>query len=139
MAGSPGDENVEVVRRAWDAFERGDLQQANAAFDPEVVFDVSRDIWGALVGGGVYRGIDGVAEWLRDLYGAWDQFEMTAQDVFSLGDGRVVSVLVARGRGRTSGIEVEHHPAGVAALREGRIVRIEWFPSRDEAIAAAEI
>ena len=134
-----GDGNVEIVRSAWDAFERGDLPQATATFDPQVEFDVSRDIWGALVGGGVYRGIEGVADWLRDLYGAWGQFEMTAEDVFGLADGRVITVLLARGRGRTSGIEVEHRPAGVATLREGRIVRIEWFPSREEALASAEL
>ena len=131
------EENVEVVRAAWDAFERGDLEAAAASFDPDLEFDVSRDIWGAVVGGGLYRGIEGAVEWLRDLYGAWDQFEMTAEEVTSLDDGRVITVLLARGRGRTSGIEVEHRPEGLTTLRDGRIDRIVWFASREEALAAA--
>ena len=56
-------ENVEVVRSAWDAFERGDVERAFEAFAPDVEWDVSRDIWGMVVGGGRYYGVEGVAAW----------------------------------------------------------------------------
>ena len=128
--------DVDLVRRAWDAFARGDADEATAVFAPDVVFDVSRDIWGAMVGGGVYHGHSGMVAWLGDLYSAWDRFEMTAEEVFETDDGRVVSVLYARGRGRTSGIEVEHRPAGVATVSGGKVTRLVWFPSRDEALEA---
>ena len=129
-------ENVEILRRAWDAFDRGDIDEGLEVFATDVEWDVSRDIWGGIVGGGHYKGTDGVLAWLRDLYSAWETFEMVAEEVIDAGDDQVIGVLSARGRGRTSGIEVEHHPGGVTTLREGKIVRVVWFPSREEALEA---
>jgi ketosteroid isomerase-like protein len=130
------EENVEIVRCAWDALERGDIDEGFQVFAADVEWDVSRDVWGDLVGGGRYSGVEGVRSWLRDLYSAWETFEMTTQEVIDAGDDQVITVLAARGRGRTSGIEVEHHPGGVSTMREGKIVRVVWFPTRKEALAS---
>jgi ketosteroid isomerase-like protein len=129
-------ENVEVVRRAWDAFSRGDVPEAFEVFATDVEFDVSRDIWGPVVGGGYYRGVEGIANWLRDLYEAWEKFEMGAAEVIDAGNDEVITVLFARGRGRASGIALEHRPAGVSTLRDGKVVRVVWFPTREEALEA---
>jgi ketosteroid isomerase-like protein len=129
-------ENVEIVRHGWDAFERGDGEAALAPFAFDVEFDVSRDIWGDVVGGGLYRGVEGIADWLRDLYEAWETFEMKAEEVIDAGGDQVITVLSARGRGRASGLEVEHHPAGVATLRDGKVARLVWYPNRAEALEA---
>jgi ketosteroid isomerase-like protein len=129
-------ENADLVRRVWDAFERGDLAAATEVFTEDVEFDVSRDVWGAVVGGGKYHGVEGIAAWLGDLYSAWDAFEITPEEVIDAGKSGVITVLHARGRGKASGIEVEHRPAGVSTFRDGKVARIEWFPSRAEALAA---
>jgi ketosteroid isomerase-like protein len=50
---------------------------------------------------------------------------------------QVIAVLSVRGRGRVSGIELEYRPAGVWTLRQGKVVRVVWFPTRDEALEAA--
>jgi ketosteroid isomerase-like protein len=84
-----------------------------------------------------YRGREGVASWLKDLYSAWETFDMEAEELIDAGDDQVITVLSARGRGRASGIEVEHHPAGVGTLRDDKLVRVVWFAARDEALAAA--
>lgn len=131
-------ENVEWMRVAWEAFSRGDLPEALEWLTPDVEFDVSHDVWGALVGGGLYRGVEGIQDWLRDLYGAWETFQMEAEDVIDVGPDRVVCVLAARGRGRASGLEVEHHPAAVCTLRDRKVARIVWYPTREEALKAAE-
>jgi ketosteroid isomerase-like protein len=131
---SQGD--VELVRAAWDAFERGDLDRATAIFAPDVEWDVSRDIWRDVVGGGHYRGIEGVLTWLRDLYEAWETFDMSYEDGIDAGGGQVVGILCAKGRGRVSGAEVEHHPASVTTVSEGKVTRVVWYPSREEALAA---
>ncbi len=131
------EENVEIVRRAWDAFSRGDVAEAYEVIAADIDFDVSRDIWGAVVGGGHYRGVEGITKWFQDLYSAWDTFEMDAEELIDAGNDRVIMVLFARGRGRSSGIEVEHRPAGIGTLRDGKIARIVWFPTREEALEAA--
>lgn len=130
-------DNVEIVQRAWDAFDRGDLEDAFAVFAPDVEWDVSRDIWGPLVGGGRYQGLEGVRAWMKDLFEPWETLELVPGDVTDAGTDRVIGLLSARGRGRASGIDVEHHPAALVTLRERKVSRVEWFPTREEALDAA--
>lgn len=130
-------DNVEIVRRGWEAFERGDVEAAFETLAPDVEWDVSADVWGDVVGGGVYTGLDGVRRWMADLFDAWETFEMSVGELVGAGPDQVVGGLVARGRGRVSGAEVEHRPGSVSTVRGGKVVRVVWFPSLDEARAAA--
>jgi len=129
-------ENVEVVRRIYDALGRPDA--VAALWHPEVEFDVSRDIWAAVVGGGHYRGPDGVRNWLLDLYGAWEQLDLDCEELIDAGE-QVVSVLSVRGRGKASGIEVGYQPAGIWRLRGGKVVRVVWFATREDALEAVRL
>jgi ketosteroid isomerase-like protein len=131
------DANVSAVRRVYDSLERPD-DSVLALWDPEVEFDVSRDIWGAVVGGGRYRGVDGVRQWMRDLYAAWEHMSIDVEELIDAGD-RVVAVIRVHGRGRVSGIEMEYSPAGVWTFRDGRIVKVVWFERREDAVAAAGV
>jgi ketosteroid isomerase-like protein len=127
------DENVTIVRRIYDSLDDPD-ESVWALWHPDVEFDVSKDVWGPLVGGGHYRGVDGVRRWMRDLYGAWEHMELEVEELIDAGD-QVVLVQCVRGRGRLSGIEIEYRPAGIWTIREERIVRVVWFASREEALA----
>jgi ketosteroid isomerase-like protein len=129
-------ENVEVVRRIYDALGRPDA--VAALWHPEVEFDVSRDIWAAVVGGGHYRGPGGVRSWMLDRYGAWEQLDLECTELIDAGE-EVVSVLSVRGRGKASGIEVSYEPAGIWTIRRGQVVRVVWFATRDEALAAVRL
>jgi ketosteroid isomerase-like protein len=128
------DENVEIVRRVHDSLDDPD-ESTRALWHPDVEFDVSRDRWGPLVGGGHYRGIEGVRQWMLDLYSAWEHMELKCEELIDAGD-QVVAVLRAQGRGRVSGIEVDYRPAGIWTIRDGQVVRVVWFASREEAVAA---
>jgi hypothetical protein len=35
-----------------------------------------------------------------------------------------------------SGIEVDYRPAGIWTIHDGQVVRVVWFASREEAVAA---
>jgi ketosteroid isomerase-like protein len=126
-------ENVEIVRRIYDALGRPDI--VATLWDPDVEFDVSRDIWAAVVGGGHYRGTDGVRNWMLDLYGAWEQLNVDCEELIDAGE-EVVSVLSVRGRGKASGIEVGYNPAGIWTIHRGKVVRVVWFATRAEALQA---
>jgi ketosteroid isomerase-like protein len=127
-------ENVQIVMRVFEALERPD-DAVRALWHPDVEFDVSRDIWGAVVGGGRYRGVEGVRSWMLDLYTAWEKMEIHCEELIDAGE-QVIAVLSVRGRGRVSGIELEYHPAGVWTLSQGKIVQVVCFPTRDEALEA---
>jgi len=129
------EENVDVVRRVYDALDKPD-ESVRALWHPDVEFDVSRDVWGPLVGGGHYRGPDGVRAWMLDLYSAWERMDLECVELIDAGADQVVSVLRVHGWGRLSGIEVEYRPAGIWTLRDGQVVRVVWFANRDEALAA---
>lgn len=127
-------ENVEIVRRVYAA--RGDPEAVLAYYDPDVEFDASRFAFGRLVGGaGVYRGHEGLRQFFREYYSAWSQIEDAYEELIDAGES-VVTVVRARGRGRRSGVEVETSSAAVWTIRDGKVVRVEWFSDRDEALEA---
>jgi ketosteroid isomerase-like protein len=89
--------NVEVVRRGWDAWLRGDLPGLFSNVDPEVVWDTSHfHDWPE----SAYHGIEGVERFLTEWLEVWADYEVEVEDIIAAPDGRVVSLLLQRGRGR---------------------------------------
>ena len=60
-------ENVEVVRRIYDAVARGDSETVLSLYDPDIEWDMSRGAFGAIGGGRVYRGHDGLRSFFLSL------------------------------------------------------------------------
>jgi ketosteroid isomerase-like protein len=129
-------ENVEVVRGVFEAAARRDTEAVLAAYGPEVEYDFSGGPLGSLVGDTVYRGHEGIRNWVRDRYEAWETIEDEYQELIDAGEC-VVSFVITRARGRSSGAETELRHYGVWTLRDGRIIRVAWFYSRGDALEAA--
>ena len=130
-------EDVEVVRRVFEATARRDSATVLELYDPEVECDFARSPLTRLVGADVYRGHDGVRRWVRDRNEVWEWTEDECTELIDAGE-QVVSVVTSRGRGRASGVEVEHADyAGVWTIRDGKVVRVIWLPTRGEALEAA--
>jgi ketosteroid isomerase-like protein len=127
--------NVEIVRRLFDAVASRDAATVLALYDADVVWDTSRSPFGDLMGGTLYYGHEGVRTWSHQWYEAWEHVEHDCEELIDAGE-RVISVVTNRGRGRASGVEVELHQSAVWTIRDGRIVRSVWFPSRKEALEA---
>lgn len=83
------------------------------------------------------RGLDGLrAGWL-DWLAPWASYRTETEDLLDLGD-RVVSVLCDYARREPDAPEVELKSAAVWTVRDGRIVRAEFYVGgRDEAFKAA--
>ena len=130
-------ENVEIVRRVYDAVARGDAATVLDAYDAEVEWDFTRSPWVGVLRQDVYRGHAGIREFIQERYAdAWVDIEDECEELIAIGE-EVVSVVRTRGRGRASGAETERTHAGLWTLREGKIVRVAWFPTRAEAMEAA--
>jgi ketosteroid isomerase-like protein len=127
------EENVEIVRGLYGAWNRGDYAAALALIDPEVDIESARH--GSLAKG-TYRGHPGLYQLLEDFWNQFDDRRSTVEETAPAGDDVFVSVLF-RGRGRGSGIEVEMRHWHVWTLRTGRIVRWRLFSTRREALEAA--
>src|SRR6476620_8040889 len=122
-------ENVDNLRRGFEAYARGDFDEARAGLDPGVVYKQAGPDSGV-------RGRDAVrAAWER-----WeaerDEMEMTSEEIIDAGD-HLIQAILFRGRGRGSGVEDEGRFFEVHTVKEGKTVRWEEFSDRAEALQAA--
>jgi ketosteroid isomerase-like protein len=128
-------ENVEIVRRLYEAVHRGDAETVLALYDPDVVWDFSESPIGAALELKIYRGHDGLRRWWSEWREAWEGYEDSYEDLLDAGD-HVVAAIVSRGRGRASGAQVEWTQYGVWSFQAGKIVRVAWFGTREDALEA---
>ena len=126
-------ENVEIVRRSTEAYNRGDLDEATSFMDPHIKWDMSRV---PVPDPDVYRGFEGLRAFSESWEESWAALELEPQEFIDVGD-QVVAVVRQAGRGRLSGAEVELSFAQLWTLRDGKIVRMEMYPNREAALEAA--
>ena len=122
------EENVEVVREAWDAYSRGDYDRIAGFHDPHIVVVTLED-------GAVY-GNDAVLANYKRWNEAWERAETTLEEVIGHGD-RVFVAVQFHGRGRASGVELKTRFYEVFMVRDGKVLRIDEYATRDEALEAA--
>jgi ketosteroid isomerase-like protein len=126
-------ENVQIVRRVYEAAAHRDTATVLAIYDPDVELDNTRL---ELVGwAGVYHGHEGLRRFFRQWHEAWQDIQYDFDELLDAGE-QVVAVVSRRARGLGSGAEVVMHVALVWTLHEGRVVRVVWFPTRVEALKA---
>lgn len=133
-------ENVETVRRLFAAFQGVDvgnlerrLDEVRGIFDPEVEWVA---VSHSLLASEEYRGYDGVRRFWTQFLSAWDEYGLHVNELIDAGD-QVVAVM--RLSGRTNELEVDEARSSLITLRDGKIVRIEPFASKDDALEAAEL
>src|SRR5688500_10109696 len=124
-------ENVEVVRRIYDAYLSGNYDAAFAEIDPAVEFDGT-----ARPEGGVYHGHEGVAEALRTWTGTWEVWRLEVVEIIDAGE-KVVVVERQSGRGRGSGVPLAQLTATVFEFRAGKVARMTWFTTPEAGRRAA--
>ena len=127
------EENVESVRRAWEAYLRGDMDALVALWDPEVVWDLQHfRNWPE----SSYHGVDGVRRFLTEWLEVWGEYEVDVEETLAAPDGRVVSLITHRAKGSHSGIPMVLPMALIATLRNGKIIRFDAYEDRAEALEA---
>jgi ketosteroid isomerase-like protein len=85
------------------------------------------------------RGLDAIVAYLKQWLDAWEYWRVEPESVIDAGD-KVVVLSRSAGKGRASGIELApFDSAHVVTVTGGRIVRIDGFYDRDDALAAAGI
>jgi ketosteroid isomerase-like protein len=125
------EENVEVVRRIIEAFQRGDWDAVMAGYDEAVVLDQSR-----MPGGGIYHGHKGVRDFYVGWIGAWDDLRFELEQVLDA-DDLVVDINEVTGKGRSSGVPVRMRTGNLWTVEHGKVVRHVGYPVASEALEAA--
>jgi ketosteroid isomerase-like protein len=122
-------ENVEVIREAFDRFGRGDFSGiAELPDDLEVV--LAREMPDA----GSYRGA-AARKWLEEWVDSFDSLTLDLVEVLDAGD-RVIAEYVQRGIPRGGSTPVELPTWAIYTFREGAFT-MELFTGRDQALEAA--
>ena len=124
-------ENVELVRRLQDEWNRNDTFAVADTFHPDVEFLPLRTATE-----GSYRGLAGIENFVRDTREIFDKFEMR-YEFADLGE-RVLAWGTIHVRARGSGIKTDIESGGLFEFREGKVVRWEDFGSKAKALQAAE-
>jgi ketosteroid isomerase-like protein len=125
-------ENVEIVRRVVEAFNRRDLEAASELWHPEVEFYEEPEI----PDGRVWRGSDGARAYWQESFERWEDMRIEPSEFVDLPDA-VIVIGAQWGRGGHSGVEVSAGYAGLFEVRDDKVVRVRTYAKRDEALEAA--
>ena len=120
-------EYVAIVKRCYEEFNRGDFEAATQDAHPEI--EVTR------VGGfPPLKGRDAVIAWMApDAL----QDQTAEPQEFKLNDDRLFVTTSTYARGTESGLEMTVDVSQVWIFEDGKVIRIESFLDRDEALGAA--
>jgi ketosteroid isomerase-like protein len=126
------EENVEIVRLAYERFNSGDVDGFLQLCATDFEF---RDL-PALPGSGVFIGHDAFRAWYAQLSEALEDVRFEAQEFIDAG-GQIVVVNHATGSGRGSGAGVETHFSNVWTLSDGKALSAISYDTHAEALEAA--
>jgi ketosteroid isomerase-like protein len=129
-------ENVEIARRGFTALARGGVDAAAEFWHPEINW---RAMEGAPDDVGEMRGIDAARRYVEDWFDTFEPFESVPEELLDVGDDQVVAVIRISGRARSSGVPTEQRYASLATIRDGKVVRVREYATRDEALKAASL
>ena len=126
-------ENVEVVRAAFEAWNRRDWEGAVKHAAPDAEFDLSRAL-------GPYRGVYRLGQWrnlIEDFSRTFDSARIEAREFIDAGDHVLVPITFNM-QGR-DGIEATAGGFHLWTIRDGAVVRWSYFQEDQwaEAVEAA--
>jgi uncharacterized protein len=125
--------NVGLVRRCYELWASRDVSAIPKVMDPEVVIDLSRNIFNPAV----YRGHDGVRKYVEAVEEVWEEFEARPEEFIDGGDTVVTAIRIS-GRGGGSGVPVEMRLFNIWTFRERKVLRMTGgYRDRAEALEAA--
>jgi ketosteroid isomerase-like protein len=129
-------QNVEVVRRIVEDAVQGRWEESAGQLAPDAEW---HGTVGGLTEGSVWRGPEQIRRvFEQEDAEAWEERRLEAEEFIDAGDCVVVFVHEFR-RGKRSGVAMETDTAVVYELRDGRVVRIQGYMDRAEALEAAEV
>jgi hypothetical protein len=128
-------ENLQLVRRAYEAYSRGDIDGAVADFAPDCRYTAAGLIPDRT---GVFHGPEGYKQFISWLRGEFEDVQAEVNELIDSGETVVVESTL-RGRGRQSGAQTQFTFWQAWTVENGKFVRGQGFSSREDAIKAADL
>src|SRR4051794_3210445 len=125
-------ENVEIVRAAFDAFSRGNMETFLGLMDPEILVMQPPEVPDGTTRHGHAGVMEAIAAWPEQ----WDDFQIEIAQIIDAGN-RVAVKTHQRARGKGSGVAVEDDIWFVAGFRNGKVAEWRMFGAKSQALEAA--
>jgi ketosteroid isomerase-like protein len=126
------EENVEIVRRAVEAFNARDRDRVLSMCDPEIEF------WSA-VEQKTYRGINELVRYREAVAAVMEDFHFEESRFLDAGNDRVVHLYRMVGRGAGSGVPVSREVGALWQLRNGKLLKGAIHLDQRQALEAAGV
>ena len=125
------EEDVQIVRRMYEAYLAGDFDTALALCDPGVAADFS-------VRGDTRptAGREALSETVATWINTWDDYSEQVEDIRDLGEN-VCVIATQRGRGKGSGLVIDNRWGQLYKVENGLITSITMYDSPASALKAA--
>jgi ketosteroid isomerase-like protein len=128
-------EDIEVVRDQFKATNERDFERAMALYADDVVLVVPPGE-GIVVNPGIYEGKEAVGGWFGDWFQAFGRdYHFDIDEAREIGD-LVYIHATHRGTGRASGVEVHGENSYLYRVRDGKVVGVGFYATREDALAA---
>jgi ketosteroid isomerase-like protein len=129
----PG-QNVEMVRRSFDGFRRGDYRQAVREFHADAVWHNTAEFPGQRV----CVGPEAIIDFWKTLMESFDEGESTMEiERVVEGEDSVVVAVHSVGKGKSSGIPLDFHWGAAFRVSDGKISRVDVHGDWKNALKAA--
>ena len=125
-------ENVDRVRRGYEALAQGDFQALFEILHPAVEMSDAENFPEV----GTYRGHQGVLDFLAQQTPVWDDFRLVPERFLAVGDDGVLVLHRQTGRSKQTGLRLDAPYAHFWTVREGQAVRCVTYSSWEEALEA---
>lgn len=125
-------ENIEIVRSIYEAFNRGDWDAIFRDMHPDIELTTPEQLPNA----GTYRGREECQVFLQDGLAAFEASIIEPEEFFESGD-RVVAVYKTRVRPKGSGAEIENRNGQLWTIHDGKVRSVRFFPNPEDALKAA--
>jgi len=126
-------ENVEVAKRAIDAFNRRDVDGIVECVNPDVEWFPAMPV---TFGGGAFRGREGIASYVGEVRDTWPEYRVVCEALRDL-DDRVLVLSRVEALGVGSGASVGSQLGLIYDFRDGKISRVLSFLDHGAALRAA--
>ena len=128
-------ENVEIVRRGYDALSSGgDFERIFEFIHPD--FEATTPP-GLAAEPDTYKGHEGVRRYFDSFYEIMDDIRFVPESFREVGD-RVVVEFTLYATGKSTGLEVEQKAVQVWELKDGQAISVDVYATLEEALAVEE-
>jgi ketosteroid isomerase-like protein len=126
-------ENVEVVREVYEAWNRDDIEAVLVLIHPEAELHNPSDYF--IGTGSFYRGHAGFRQWWKAAKSHWEYFKSHVERTLAKGD-IVVTAVRFEAVGKESGAKVGQSFANAWELKDGLVVKFSAYQTVEEALEA---